>query len=68
MIAHRMSTICSADNLLYFAGRSNLISAAKGTTEYGEIMQKLEAISYAQGDADNEEEMMASSDESDEEQ
>lgn len=45
-----------------------MISAAKGTTEYGEIMQKLEAISYAQGDADNEEEMMASSDESDEEQ
>jgi len=47
MIAHRMSTIVSADNLLYFAGRSNLISAAKGSIQYNEILEKLEAISYA---------------------
>jgi len=27
MIAHRLTTIASADNLLYFKGRSQLISA-----------------------------------------
>lgn len=31
IIAHRLTTIASADNLLYFASRSNLVSAAKGT-------------------------------------
>lgn len=50
MIAHRLTTIASADNLLYFKGRSQLISAAKGSPEYEEIFEKLKCIQYAYGD------------------
>ena len=31
IIAHRLTTIASADNLLFFKSRSELVSAAKGT-------------------------------------
>ena len=44
MIAHRLTTIASADNLLYFKSRSDLVSAAKGTPEYDEIFEKLKCI------------------------
>ena len=44
-----MTTIASADNLLYFKSRSDLVTAAKGTPEYNEIFEKLKSISYAQG-------------------
>ena len=44
MIAHRLTTIASADNLLYFKSRSNLVSAAKGSQEYDEIFEKLKCI------------------------
>lgn len=50
IIAHRLTTIASADNLLYFQSRSNLVSAAKGTPEYTEIFEKLKSIQYACGD------------------
>lgn len=50
MIAHRLTTIASADNLLYFRSRSQLVSAQKGTQEYDEIFEKLKCISYAMGD------------------
>lgn len=50
IIAHRLTTIASADNLLFFKSRSELVSAAKGTPEYNEIFEKLKSISYAQGE------------------
>lgn len=55
MIAHRLTTIASADNLLYFKSRSQLISAEKGSEEYDEIFEKLKCIQYAYGDDDKEE-------------
>ena len=48
-----MTTIASADNLLYFKSRSELVSAAKGTDEYNTIFEKLKSISYAAGDPEN---------------
>lgn len=54
MIAHRLTTIASADNLLYFKSRSDLVSAQKGSTEYDEIFEKLKCIQYACGDDDEE--------------
>ena len=44
MIAHRLTTIASANNLLYFKSRSQLVSAEKGTPEYDEIFEKLKCI------------------------
>ena len=44
IIAHRLTTIASADNLLYFKSRSELVSASKGTPEYDEIFEKLKCI------------------------
>ena len=52
MIAHRLTTISSADNLLYFKSRSELVSATKGSSEYDEIFEKLKCIQYAYGDDD----------------
>ena len=42
MIAHRLSTIKTAENLLYLEHPSNQISALKGTSEYDEIMDRLQ--------------------------
>ena len=56
MIAHRLTTIASADNLLYFKSRSQLISASKGSPEYAEIFEKLKCIQYAYGDTDKDKE------------
>ena len=55
MIAHRLTTIASADNLLYFKSRSNLVSAEKGSPEYDEIFEKLKCIQYAYGDDEKDE-------------
>lgn len=44
MIAHRLTTIASADNLLYFKSRSQLVSASKGSSEYDEIWEKIKCI------------------------
>ena len=55
IIAHRLTTIASADNLLFFKSRSELVTAAKGTPEYNEIFEQLKSISYAQGQEDFEE-------------
>lgn len=41
IIAHRLTTIASADNLLFFKSRSELVNAAKGTPDYEEIFEKL---------------------------
>lgn len=64
MIAHRLTTIASADNLLYFKSRSQLVSAEKGTPAYEEIFEKLKCIQYAYGD-DEKEEVKEHSDDSD---
>lgn len=55
IIAHRLTTIQSANNLLYFRSRSQLDSAAKGTQEYAEIFEKLKSIAYAYGEEDQKE-------------
>ena len=66
MIAHRLTTIESADNLLYFKSRNELISAEKGTPEYDEIFEKLKCISYAYGDDDDKDEQQEEDEEYDE--
>ena len=65
MIAHRLTTIASADNLLYFKSRSQLVSAVKGSAEYDEIFEKLKCIQYAYGDDDKEKEEEVEDDEED---
>lgn len=53
IIAHRLTTIASADNLLYFKSRTDLVTAEKGSVEYNEIFERLKSISYAQGADEN---------------
>ena len=50
MIAHRMTTIECAENLLFFQSSSEIISSKKGSQLYSEILEKLKAISYAYGE------------------
>lgn len=47
IIAHRLTTIASADNLLFFQSRSELVTAEKGTAKYEEIFERLTSIAYA---------------------
>jgi len=47
MIAHRLNTIQTADNLLYLENPRSVLAGAKGTTEYNEIMDRLKKTSYA---------------------
>ena len=56
IIAHRLTTIASADNLLFFQSRSELVNATKGTPEYDAIFERLKSISYAQGQDEHHEE------------
>lgn len=56
IIAHRLTTIESANNLLFFKSRSELVSASKGSPEYAEIFEKLKAISYTYGEDEKDEE------------
>jgi hypothetical protein len=46
MIAHRLQTIQTAENLLYFESPTSLIHAEKGTSKYSEILQKLKSETY----------------------
>ena len=56
IIAHRLQTIQTADNLLFLESSSNVISAQKGTEEYDELLDRLKTKHYAhQGDDDVEE-------------
>ena len=66
MIAHRLTTIASADNLLYFKSRSQLVSAEKGTPEYEEIFEKLKCIQYAYGDDEKDPNKAGTTDEEEE--
>ena len=47
MIAHRLQTIQTADNLLFMESPTNIIAAQKGTDEYDELMERLKKTSYA---------------------
>ena len=47
MIAHRLQTIASAQNLLYLENKSSIVPATKGTPEYDVIMNKLQEQHYA---------------------
>ena len=42
MIAHRLQTIMSAQNLLYLESKNSMLSASKGTPEYDEIIKRLQ--------------------------
>lgn len=46
MIAHRLQTIMTAQNLLYIDNKNTMLAGAKGTKEYDDIMQKLQEESY----------------------
>lgn len=47
MIAHRISTIQSAQNLLYLEDSSSVLSAVKGTQEYDKLISLLVKHNYA---------------------
>jgi hypothetical protein len=42
MIAHRLSTIKTAQNLIFIESNSKAIPASKGTSEYDEIINRLQ--------------------------
>jgi len=47
MIAHRLQTIMTADNLLYLESPTSVLSAQKNTKEYKEIIDRLMRTNYA---------------------
>lgn len=47
MIAHRLQTIMTAQNLLYLADPKSTLEGAKGTAEYDAIIDRLEKTDYA---------------------
>ena len=47
MIAHRLQTIETAENLLYLESSRSVLGAQKGTNEYTEIMDRLKRTNYA---------------------
>jgi hypothetical protein len=47
MIAHRISTIKSAKNLLYLEDNSSVLAAVKGTPEYDSLIDRLLQQNYA---------------------
>lgn len=63
IIAHRLTTIQSAENLLYFKSRSELVSASKGSKQYDDIMERLKNMQYAAGVDDDEAQEESSSSE-----
>jgi ABC-type multidrug transport system fused ATPase/permease subunit len=46
MIAHRLQTIATAQNLLYIENPKKILAAEKGTPEYDAIMNKLKTETY----------------------
>ena len=47
MIAHRLQTILTADNLLYLESPNSVVGVSKGTAEYDAVMKKLMETNYA---------------------
>ena len=46
MIAHRLQTIATAQNLLYIDNPKKILAAEKGTAEYDNIMDQLKTDTY----------------------
>ena len=67
MIAHRLQTIMTADNLLYLEHPTSVLEAQKGTPEYTEIMDRLKKTNYAHQADDAEDEIESVESESDDE-
>ena len=67
MIAHRLQTIMTADNLLYLESPTSVIGVEKGTKEYDDVMNRLKQTNYAH-QADDAKEDLESSVESDEDE
>lgn len=44
MIAHRLQTIKTAQNLLFIESKQNALAAHKGTPEYDELIERLEKL------------------------
>ena len=55
MIAHRLQTIATAENLLYISNPKEILAAQKGTQKYDEIMNKLKTETYKHQEAQQEE-------------
>lgn len=47
IIAHRLGTIQSAQNLLFLDDNDSVLPAEKGTTDYEKLMERLLNINYA---------------------
>ena len=56
MIAHRLQTIVTAEQLLYLENSSSVLEASKGTDAYTEIIDRLKKTNYAHQVDENEEE------------
>ena len=55
MIAHRLQTIVTAEQLLYLESSSSVLEATKGTDAYTEIIDRLKKTNYAHQVNENEE-------------
>ncbi len=56
MIAHRLQTIQTAENLLFLESPTSVIAGEKGTSEYTELIDRLVKTNYAHqvsGDGDD---------------
>jgi len=47
VIAHRLGTIQSAENLLFVEDNNSVLPGKKGTEEYNVLMNRLLSINYA---------------------
>lgn len=47
MIAHRLQTILSAQNILYIENQSSVLAATRGTPEYEALIKRLKTTNYA---------------------
>ena len=50
MIAHRLQTIKTAQNLLYLEESDSVLAAQRGTAEYDELIERLMKTDYAHQD------------------
>ena len=55
IIAHRLSSIKSAQNILFIEGRDKICSFKQGTPEYDKALTRLKNFTYAFKDFDEEE-------------
>ena len=47
MIAHRLQTIQTAENLLFLESPTSVIAGEKGSSEYAELIDRLMKTNYA---------------------